>query len=272
MKGYGPVRKGKSTRPAPYSVAGQPGAGDDDGDDACMIYVGNLPFSAEWQELKDFFQVAGTVEYARVLSTDGHTISTKGRSRGSGYVKFSTPDEAQNAIDTLNGAEMEGRILQVDSWTGAPQVATFGKGKGKPARKFGGLSETIPAAKRSYQAAKPALMFEQGRKRARPSFDQTSSASCMVYVGNLPFKAEWQELKDHFGQAGAVEYTRILTTDGSHISTKGRSRGCGYVRFATPQDAKRAITMLNGSELEGRNIEVDIWTGGVPPEAKGRGK
>ena len=48
-----------------------------------------------------------------------------------------------------------------------------------------------------------------------------------IYVGNLSWQTTWQDLKDHFKQAGEVLYADVLT------SSDGRSRGCGVVEFAT---------------------------------------
>mmetsp|Transcript_5619 Transcript_5619/g.11151 ORF Transcript_5619/g.11151 Transcript_5619/m.11151 type:complete len:269 (-) Transcript_5619:46-852(-) len=87
----------------------------------------------------------------------------------------------------------------------------------------------------------------------------------MVYVGNLPWSIKWQDLKDHMKAAGAVEFAKVLTADGSEW---GRSRGVAYVRYATEAEAKAAVSILNQSELAGRNITVDAWTG-AKPRSKG---
>merc|ERR1712203_785653 len=70
-----------------------------------------------------------------------------------------------------------------------------------------------------------------------------------VYVGNLPSQARWQELKDHMKQAGDVEF----------VSRKGKS---AQVRYSSVAEAQQAIATLNGSELMGNKLEVDVWTAG----------
>merc|ERR1719362_2458548 len=87
----------------------------------------------------------------------------------------------------------------------------------------------------------------------------------MIYVGNLAYSVNWQDLKDHMSQAGTVEFARILTEDGTEF---GRSRGTGYVRYTTEADAENAIVQLRETELKGRKILVDAWTGS---SGKGRG-
>ena len=71
------------------------------------LYVGNLPFSATEAELRDLFAQHGTVESAKVVN-DRDT----GRPRGFGFVDMPS-DDAANAIQHLNGYEMNGLQLRV---------------------------------------------------------------------------------------------------------------------------------------------------------------
>jgi RNA recognition motif-containing protein len=71
------------------------------------IYVGNLPWSATDEDLRDFFGAYGQVESATVI-TDRET----GRSRGFGFVEMSS-EEADQAIADGNGKELQGRPLRV---------------------------------------------------------------------------------------------------------------------------------------------------------------
>jgi len=72
------------------------------------IYVGNLPFSATEDEIRDLFAVHGTVHAVRLIS-DRQT----GRPRGFGFVEMEQ-DEADAAIEALNGTDMGGRTLRVN--------------------------------------------------------------------------------------------------------------------------------------------------------------
>ncbi len=73
------------------------------------LYVGGLPFSVSDRQLEELFAEHGTVESARVI-TDKMT----GRSRGFGFVEMSSQEEAQAAIESLNGSQLEGRTLTVN--------------------------------------------------------------------------------------------------------------------------------------------------------------
>jgi len=76
---------------------------------ATNIYVGNLPFTTDSSELEDIFSEYGSVERAQVIS-DRET----GRSRGFGFVEMADDNEAQTAIEALNGKEVGGRQLRVN--------------------------------------------------------------------------------------------------------------------------------------------------------------
>ncbi|MDA2933110.1 RNA-binding protein [Acidobacteria bacterium AH-259-D05] len=73
------------------------------------IYVGGLPYHVTEDQLKELFSAHGTVDSARVI-TDRYT----GRSRGFGFVEMGSESEAKEAIEKLNGTELEGRTLTVN--------------------------------------------------------------------------------------------------------------------------------------------------------------
>jgi len=73
------------------------------------LYVGGLPYEITDDRLQEIFSAHGTVESSRVI-TDRET----GRSRGFGFVEMSSQEEAQTAIDKLNGTDLEGRSLTVN--------------------------------------------------------------------------------------------------------------------------------------------------------------
>ena len=76
---------------------------------ATNLFVGSLPFSTTDDELKAHFEQAGTVVSARVI-----TNRDTGRSKGFGFVEMGSDEEAQKAIEELNGKELEGRPLVVN--------------------------------------------------------------------------------------------------------------------------------------------------------------
>lgn len=73
------------------------------------LYVGNLPFSSTDDSLRDLFGQVGTVTDV-MIALDRQT----GRSRGFGFVTFSTDEEAAAAVEKFHGSDMDGRTIQVN--------------------------------------------------------------------------------------------------------------------------------------------------------------
>ncbi len=73
-----------------------------------------------------------------------------------------------------------------------------------------------------------------------------------LYVGNLPFSATEDSLRELFSQAGNVETAAIIMDRMS-----GRSKGFGFVEMVTEEEAQAAISMFNGSEQQGRKLVVN---------------
>jgi RNA recognition motif-containing protein len=95
------------------------------------IYVGNLSYSVGSSELESLFAEFGTVTSAQVIN-DRDT----GRSKGFGFVEMSNDDEADAAIEALNGREHEGRTLTVN--IARPRAERGGGGGGRGGRGGGG--------------------------------------------------------------------------------------------------------------------------------------
>lgn len=76
---------------------------------AKKLYVGNLPYGTSDSELQRLFEEYGTVMSAQVI-----VDRDSGRSKGFGFVEMGNQEEAQSAIDGLNGQELNGRPLTVN--------------------------------------------------------------------------------------------------------------------------------------------------------------
>jgi len=73
------------------------------------LYVGNLPFSSDDDQLRELFSESGTVTSVNVI-VDRDT----NRSKGFGFIEMSTDEEATKAIENLDGQELDGRALKVN--------------------------------------------------------------------------------------------------------------------------------------------------------------
>lgn len=73
-----------------------------------------------------------------------------------------------------------------------------------------------------------------------------------IFVGNLSFNTNEDELRQAFESYGQVDRVSILTDRDT-----GRSRGFGFVEMTSDEDGEKAIAALNGSQIGGRTINVN---------------
>ncbi|KAJ3056676.1 hypothetical protein HDU99_007377, partial [Rhizoclosmatium hyalinum] len=194
------------------------------------MYVGNLPYSVGWQDLKDLFRNAGNVIRADI-PTD-----YQGRSKGFGTVTMSTVDEARKAIGMYNGFEWNGRRIEVR------EDRTFVEGA---APRSSGPRNNYQQQQQQQQH-NPAPIepqhnnyVQEQQQSVTPEQPQQvvgNTVGRQLFVGNLPFTLQWQELKDLFRQDGGT----VLRADIA-IDNQGRSRGYGQVLMSTVEEAQEAI-------------------------------
>lgn len=77
--------------------------------------------------------------------------------------------------------------------------------------------------------------------------------STNIYVGNLAFTTTNGELESLFSGYGEVTDAQVITDRDS-----GRSRGFGFVEMASDEAAQTAISELNGKDVDGRSLKVNI--------------
>lgn len=73
-----------------------------------------------------------------------------------------------------------------------------------------------------------------------------------LYVGGLPYSTTEQQLSELFSQHGSVASAKVITD-----KFTGQSRGFGFVEMSTDGEAQKAITAMNGTQMDGRTITVN---------------
>lgn len=149
-----------------------------------------------------------------------------------GYVEFTNAADAAKAYEAKKGAEIDGRTINLDYATQRPS-------------REAGAKDRVNA-------------------RARSFGDQASPESDTLFVGNIPFGASEDNLRDLFGEAGNIMGIRLPTD-----AESGRPKGFGYVQFSSIDEARQAFNDLNGAELNGRPVRLDFST---PRPAGGGGR
>ncbi|NWX96688.1 MYEF2 factor, partial [Nothoprocta ornata] len=81
--------------------------------------------------------------------------------------------------------------------------------------------------------------------------ERLGSKGNQIFVRNLPFDLTWQKLKEKFSQCGHVMFAEIKMEN-------GKSKGCGTVRFDSPESAEKACRIMNGIKISGREIDVRL--------------
>ncbi|KAF5310869.1 hypothetical protein D9619_007686 [Psilocybe cf. subviscida] len=221
------------------------------------VYVGNLSYDVKYRDLMEFMRgaaywilfetpflhltemgedidgsfwlAAGEVLFAEVL------VTPTGVSKGCGIVEYASQEDAQRAIRELSEQPMMGRpvFIREDRENEARFGATPVPGKIGMAMAGQGLNAAPPP-----------------RPPSHNYFGAASNPGNQLYVGNLPYQAGWQDLKDLFRTAGNIIRADI------NIGADGRPKGSGTVVFETPKDAQQAITMYHGFDWYGRTLEV----------------
>ena len=97
------------------------------------LFVGNLSFNTTESDLHDTFAAHGTVVEANLMMD-----RMSGRPRGFGFVTMGSPEEAQKAIEALNGAQVDGRALTVNIAKPREERSGGGGGGGGGRREYGG--------------------------------------------------------------------------------------------------------------------------------------
>jgi polyadenylate-binding protein len=143
----------------------------------------------------------------------------KGESKGFGFINFEDNGQAQVAIDTLNGKEGgEGKQLYVGR-----------------------------AQKKGERERELKDMFLKLQRERMSKYQGVN-----LYVKNLDDTIDDEKLRTEFTAAGTITSAKVMTDD------KKNSKGFGFVCFATPEEATKAVTEYNGKLVAGKPIYVAL--------------
>lgn len=204
----------------------------------CHLYVGNLAWSVESDELREEFSEFGEVRHAEVAKDRNK------RSRGWGSVEFANKDDAAAAMEELQGKDFFERPFNI-------QIRmAFGKGRrSKPKNETRARREP---RERESRRREPRRERESRRREPRVAPDRlVHNPKCHLFVGNLPWSVDDDGLAELFGTIGEVA-DAIVTKD----PRSKRSRGWGTVELAHEDDAEKAIAELHESEHLERRLLV----------------
>ncbi len=191
-------------------------------DDGCKVYIGNLELQTTEETLRSEFS-----KYGQLVDITIVNDRATGASRGFAFATYAQPNDANNAIEALNGVELDGRELRVN--ISRPRElrqrsTSFGGGGG------GG----------AYRGSAP--------------------DNSKLFVGNLGWDTTSEDLLAAFSPYGDVIEAKVISD-----RETGNSRGFGFVTYSNDDSAEDAIQNLDGVELDGREIRVNVSTPKKPP-------
>mmetsp|Transcript_14065 Transcript_14065/g.38466 ORF Transcript_14065/g.38466 Transcript_14065/m.38466 type:complete len:229 (+) Transcript_14065:67-753(+) len=206
------------------------------------VWIGGLPQGIGHEAVKEHMMSAGSCKHVQVLKN------------GTAFALFSSPAEAQTAIDMLNGSELNGEAIIVDRYekTGGQPSAWNQRGQKacgtksliqKPALQKGAFQK---GAFQKGASQKGASQKHASRKMSPGTFKVVHTAGT-VWIGDLPANTNFRQLQEHMGQAGECKHVQTL------------QNGTAFALYASPDQAKTAIEILNGSVFNGSVIVVDTY-------------
>eukprot|EP00923_Selenidium_pygospionis_P051687 GHVN01089638.1.p2 GENE.GHVN01089638.1~~GHVN01089638.1.p2 ORF type:complete len:531 (+),score=55.99 GHVN01089638.1:4403-5995(+) len=202
------------------------------------IYVGSVPYSFSAEDVKQIFQVFGTIISCQLIPSN----ERPGTHRGYGFIEYQTVAQAKMAIDTMNGFSVSGKQLKVNH-------ATALRNSMQP-------PPTVPAVVGQGPLQMPSLQQVPG---AEPSFPQLQMGSMcapgvagakMIMLTNMvtPDKVDddlQDELRTECSKYGEVNNVTVKIV-GNDVRV--------FVQFAREQDAAQAIPQLHNRWFDGRQI------------------
>ena len=183
------------------------------------LYIGNLSWDMSDSDLQNLFAQYGASDCVIVMD------KMTGRSRGFGFATVPDQESADSCIAALNETEQYGRQMRVTIST-PPES--------RPPRE-----DRPQRGERAPRGDRPAGNWDaDGRK---------------VYFGNLSWGMDHLDLQDLCAEFGNVDESRLITD-----RETGRSRGFGFVTMSTEKEAEDVVAQLNGQDVDGRVLKVNI--------------
>lgn len=182
------------------------------------VFVANLPYSINWQALKDMFKECGNVIRADV------EVDRSGYSRGFGTVIFGTLQEMQDAVARFHGYEVGGRQLEVRE----------------------GKKSTVDYP----QSDNPPVEIAAFNSKFTEGVAGGGERNCLIYCANLPFSTATSDLYDLFETIGKVNNAELK------FDSKGGPTGVAVVEYDNVEDAEVCIDRLNNYNYGGCDLEL----------------
>eukprot|EP00597_Dinobryon_sp_UTEXLB2267_P004962 CAMPEP_0170063866 /NCGR_PEP_ID=MMETSP0019_2-20121128/4575_1 /TAXON_ID=98059 /ORGANISM="Dinobryon sp., Strain UTEXLB2267" /LENGTH=484 /DNA_ID=CAMNT_0010270407 /DNA_START=61 /DNA_END=1515 /DNA_ORIENTATION=- len=225
----------------------------------CTLFLGNLPFTVDDMEVAAAVEaVIGTGKLASVkVSKDADS----GESRGFGHLEFFEANFAEEALTKLRGLKVDGRPVRIDRKRRADEISsTVSTRKPSPsdATSWKQSKDQKPYEKRTSSSPSTTPISNGNRDRKKDTSEVDMKSWCTVYVGELPYKITDETLKYVIESSLSKGKGSVAAVRQAVNKDTGLKRGFGYVDFYDADSAERAVKELNGMNVMGRAIKMDL--------------
>lgn len=177
------------------------------------VYVKNFGDRLDDQKFRTLFEQHGAITSCVVMKDH------EGKSRGFGFVAFERPEDAERAVNEMNGYEVDADTKLV----------------------------VCRAQKKAEREAELSRVYEQLKAERMQRYQGVN-----LYVKNLDDSVDSEELRRNFELHGAIASAKVMLDD------NGRSKGFGFVCFEKPDDATKAVVEMNNRMLAGKPLYVAL--------------
>eukprot|EP00930_Biecheleria_cincta_P033239 TRINITY_DN23011_c0_g1_i1.p1 TRINITY_DN23011_c0_g1~~TRINITY_DN23011_c0_g1_i1.p1 ORF type:complete len:635 (-),score=125.90 TRINITY_DN23011_c0_g1_i1:97-2001(-) len=234
--------------------------------DSTKLIISNLRPGTAWQDLKSAFGDYGAVMFAGIAKSGKGSQSSQGRGgrpTRTGEVRYETPEEADAAIASLDGADMNGfpiTMVADRSSKDSTKVVVSGIPPGvdwQDLKEFCLQAGNVAYAK--VMDAGPQMSRQPVMSRHPPMAGRAGPMAVAGHKGArpsaLPAKGGGKNsYADYVAAAWATYNSGPTAAPAAHRA--GPSRPVGEVRYASPEFAARALSELNGQSLKGERVRV----------------
>ncbi|KAJ5165304.1 Nucleotide-binding alpha-beta plait [Penicillium coprophilum] len=237
-------------------------------DEGRRLYIGNLAYATTEEELKEFFK-------AYTIETTSIPVNPRtNRPVGYAFVDIATAAEASAAIEALSGKEILQRKVSVqlarkpEPAEAKEGAASGGEGPGWPGSHHRGCCRRNPLAETTNEKDTASKTSEaraaRPQKQRGPPEDGIPSKT-KVMVANLPYDLTEDKLKEIFAAYEPVSakvalrpIPRFMIKKLQARNERRKTRGFGFVNLASEALQAKAVSEMNGKDIDGRVIAVKV--------------
>ena len=205
------------------------------------LYINGIPKNWSINDLNLYFSSCGKIITSRIL------VNSNNQSKGIAFVRYDTKNEADLAINKLNGSVPSGsNEVIIVKFANFPSIFNL---------KYSNSTLASTDSNSSMYQAKMPFQYQLNTSCSNSCLlspiIQTQNTAWSLFVSNLPIDFEENTLWRLFGPFGAVLDVKIIRNQSNH-----KCKGFGFVKMTSYDDAINAINNLNGLNLGNRFLQV----------------